>query len=432
MRRTRRLALGAIASVSALSAVAAGCSSSSSTSAGGSVGSTSNVTLKLYNDKGAWSSYFSQLGGVSKTAIGVGMQPVGYTDEPTYQQFIQASFHTSRKPDLFTWQTGGLLAEIANLHQVADTSAIWQQGIADGDLPQGLEQYYTVAGKQYCVPLNVAYWGMFYNKHIFDKYGLTPPTTWAQFMHINQVLKSHGQTPIYQTSVLFSFVWFEQLLAGTAPDVYQALSTGKASYTDPAVVGAMKLWQSMIKDGYFSDPGDKTDPGVMLKTGKVAMASFGTWFNTSMTQQGFKPGTDYGYFVIPNVNPSLSKTSVILESGPLCSLVNAPNEAASMKYLKWWITPAAQQPWSSSRGDASANPKVQVSGNEDLTSVMKNAGSGQYDLLLRYFEAAPPPVLTAALDAFGAFVVHPDNYLQQLQTIQAAAQTYWSSHQSGS
>jgi multiple sugar transport system substrate-binding protein len=426
MRHWRRLALGAVAATSALSAALTGCSSSNSSTA------TSNVSLKLYNDKGAWSPFFNQLGAVSKKDIGIGMSPVGYTDEPTYQAFIQASFHTNRKPDLFTWQTGGQLAEIANLHVVANTSAIWQQGIADGNLPTGLEQYYTVNGQQYCVPLNVAYWGMFYNKHVFAKYGLTPPATWAQFMNIAKVLKSHGQTPFYETDVLFSFVWFEQLLAGTAPDVYQALSTGKASYTDPAVVNVMKMWQGMINDGYMSDPGNKTDPSVVLKNGQVAMVPDGSWFNTSMTQQGFKPGSDYGYFTIPNVNPSLPKTSVILESGPLCSLASAPDAAASMKYLKWWITPAAQQPWSTSRGDASANPKVTVTGNTDLSTVMQNAGQGKYNLLLRYFEAAPPPVLTAALDAFSAFMVNPGSYMSQLHTIQQAAQTYWSSHSAGS
>jgi hypothetical protein len=63
---------------------------------------------------------------------------------------------------------------------------------------------------------------------------------------------------------------------------------------------------------------------------------------------------------------------------------------------------------------------------------MQKVGNGQYNLLLRYFEAAPPPVLTAALDAFSAFMVNPGSYMSQLHTIQQAAQTYWSSHSAGS
>ena len=49
-------------------------------------------------------------------------------------------------------------------------------------------------------------------------------------------------------------------------------------------------------------------------------------------------------------------------------------------------------------------------------------------LVNRYFEATPAPVLTAALDAFGAFVTHPGDPMSQLKKIQAAADTYWASN----
>ncbi|GAA3473106.1 ABC transporter substrate-binding protein [Nonomuraea roseola] len=380
--------------------------------------------LTLYNDKGAWSKYFTEMGALSKQQIGLGMKPVGYTDEPTYQAFIKASFRTDVKPDLFTWQTGGLLKEIVGQKQVAETTAIWQEAIKNGDLSEDVATYYTVDGKQYCVPLNVAYWGMFYNKKIFDKHGLKPPTTWDELVTVAETLKKADIKAFYHTSVLFSFVWFEQLLAGTDPDLYDRLSTGKAKYTDPGVVQVMEKWKSLIDAGYFSNPGDKTDPADALKNDKVAMVSFGTWFNTSMTQRNL----DAGFFVIPNVNASLPKTSMIFESGPLCSLAKAPDPAASMKYLKWWTTAQAQEKWSSARGDVSANPKVTIK-SEVLGQVTKDAGSGKYRLVNRYFEATPPPILTAALDGFGLFVTKPDSYRQVLEDIQKKADEYWSTHQ---
>ncbi|WP_214322534.1 ABC transporter substrate-binding protein [Nonomuraea sediminis] len=400
----------------------AGCSS-----AGTAPKQAAKTELKLYNDKGAWSKYFEQMGTLSKQQIGLGMKPVGYTDEPTYQAFIKASFRTNVKPDLFTWTTGGQLEEIVKQKQVADTSAIWQEAVKAGDLSQDLQPYYTVDGKQYCVPLNVAYWGMFYNKKVFDKYGLQPPTTWDDLVKIADTLKKNKVTPFYHTSVLFSFVWFEQLLAGSDPDLYDRLSTGKAKYTDPGVVAVMQKWKQLIDAGYFVNPGDKTDPADLLKTGKAAMVSFGTWFNTSMTQRDLKAGTDYGFFVIPNLNPALPKTSIIFESGPLCSLAKAPDPDASAKYLRWWTTDKAQEAWATSRGDVSANPKVEIK-DEALGQVTKDAGSGKYRLVNRYFEATPPPVLTAALDGFGKFVGEPDSLQQVLDTIQKAADDYWSTH----
>ncbi|MFB4276462.1 ABC transporter substrate-binding protein [Nonomuraea sp. MTCD27] len=384
--------------------------------------------LTLYNDKGAWTKYFDQMGALSKQSIGLGMKPTGYTDSAQYQAFIKASFRTNVKPDLFTWQTGGMLEEIVKQKQVADTTAVWQEAIKAGDLSQDLVPYYTIGGKQYCVPMNVAYWGMFYNKKIFDKYGLKPPETWEDLVATAETLKKNGVKAFYHTSVLFSFVWFEQLMAGTDPDLYDRLSTGKAKYTDPGVVQVMEKWKQLIDAGYFINPGDKTDPGDVMKNGKAAMVSFGTWFNTSMTQRSMKAGTDYDFFVIPNVNPSLPKTSMIFESGPLCSLTKAADPDASMKYLKWWTTSQAQEKWATSRGDVSANPKVTID-DKVLGTVTKDAGGGKYRLVNRYFEATPPPILTAALDGFSKFVTEPDTYKEVLDTIQKAADEYWSTHQ---
>ncbi|MEZ7126383.1 ABC transporter substrate-binding protein [Nonomuraea sp. AD125B] len=384
--------------------------------------------LTLYNDKGAWTKFFDEMGALSKQRIGLGMKPTGYTDSAQYQAFIKASFRTNVKPDLFTWQTGGMLEEIVKQKQVADTTAVWQEAIKAGDLSQDLAPYYTIGGKQYCVPMNVAYWGMFYNKKVFDQHGLTPPQTWDELIKVADTLKQNGVKAFYHTSVLFSFVWFEQLMAGTDPDLYDRLSTGQAKYTDPGVVQVMERWKSMIDAGYFINPGDKTDPGDVLKNGKAAMVSFGTWFNTSMTQRDMKAGTDYGFFVIPNVNAALPKTSMIFESGPLCSLTKAADPEASMKYLKWWTSAEAQEKWATSRGDVSANPKVAIQ-DEALGAVTKDAGSGKYRLVNRYFEATPPPVLTAALDGFGKFVTEPGSYKEVLETIQKAADEYWSTHQ---
>jgi ABC-type glycerol-3-phosphate transport system substrate-binding protein len=417
MRRVRAATALAAAVAVALAVTACG-----DDGGGGGGGTTDN--LKLYNDKGAWEPFFKEVGALSEEEIGLSMEPVGYTDEPTYEAFIKASFRTNVKPDLFTWTTGHRMNEIVQEGVIAETTELWDQAIADGDLAESLRPYYTIDGKQYCVPLNTAYWVMFYNQSIFDEHGLAPPTTWDEFIANADTLVDNGVTPFYHTSVLFSFVWFQQLLVGSDPDLYNRLSDGTASYTDPGVVAVMEQWREMIDNGYFSDPGDQTDPAAQLKSGKVAMGNWGTWFNTSMTQQEMVPGEDYGMFFIPNQNPQNGQTAMLFESGPLCMLDDAPYRDESMQYLEWWVGPSAQELWSSSRGDVSGNPKVEIP-DPGLNEITQQAGTDDYVLYNRYFEATPAPVLTAALDAFGAFVVNPDEYMSQLETIQQAADDYW-------
>lgn len=410
--RPRRRRAWPLALVLALATVlAAGCATSSA-------GSSTNV--QLYNDKAAWKPFYQQMSGLAQKQIGMTITPNGYADEPTYQAFIQSSLQTPEQPDLFTWATGPLLRQLATKGQLASTSSLWQKAIADGELPKSLEQYYTVNGQQYCVPENVSYWVMFYNKHIFARDGLTVPTTWQQFMSDAAALKQHGTTPFYETNVLFSFVWFQTLLAGSDPSLYARLTEGKASYTDPGVVKVMQLWRSMIDDGYMSDPGIKTDPATMLKTGQVAMVPDGTWFDTSMVQAGMKPGSDYGMFVIPAVNPTLTSTPVALETGPLCIPSKPASKSADMKFASWWLTSQAQAAWSDSRDDVSANPKVQIK-DPELNGLTHEVVTSKYQLVDRYYDAVSPAVLTAALDAFSAFMANPNSYQSQLASIQQAA-----------
>lgn len=95
-----------------------------------------------------------------------------------------------------------------------------------------------------------------------------------------------------------------------------------------------------------------------------------------------------------------------------------------MKYLKWWITPSAQEKWANSRGDVSGNPKVKVA-DPELSRITQEAADQQNRLVLRFFEAVPAPVLTAALDGLSGFLVKPDSYRKVLETIQKANEQYW-------
>lgn len=384
---------------------------------------TASGPLNFYTDKAAWEPDFVAMNEASKAANGLELAFTGYADPTAYDAFIKQAFRTDKKPTLFTWHTGDQLGDLVKEGLVAETTDLWTKATENGDVPAGLIDNYTFEGKQYCVPLLGAYWTMYYNKKIFADNNLTPPKTWEELMTIADTLKSKNITPFHQMNFIFEFVWFQAILAGTDPAAYQGLGTGATKYTDPVVVDAMKKWGEMMKKGYFIDPGVSTDPQTLLKTGEVAMAYFGTFFTGQLTAIDQVSGKDYGAFPVPNVNASLPKQQMIMETGPLCAAAGDPNEAAALAYSAWWMGQDAQQTWADKRGDISFNPKVTV---KDPVLAELAAAIKDFEIQKRWLEATPNPIYKVASEQFGAWVTNPsDDPMPTLEAIQAEADAFW-------
>lgn len=64
------------------------------------------------------------------------------------------------------------------------------------DYSPSVLQAQAYKGRQYAIPTGLSYsTGVYYNKDLFKKYGLTAPTTWSQLMNVCAVLQSHGVAP---------------------------------------------------------------------------------------------------------------------------------------------------------------------------------------------------------------------------------------------
>lgn len=388
----------------------------------------SMTTLNFFTDKAAWEPSFKDMNVASKP-VNLSLKFTGYSDPTAYDSFIKQSFRTKKVPDLFTWHTGSQMQELVDQNLVAETTDLWKDAEANKLVPEGLKDNYTYGDKQYGVPLNVAYWAMYYNKKIFDKHNLKVPTTWAELMSCADTLKKNGVTPFHQMNFIFEFVWFQLMLMGESPDVYRKLQTGEAKYTDPEVVKIAKAWGEMIDKKYFVDPGEKTDPQTQLKNGKVAMAYFGTFFTGQLSGIGAKSGEDYGIFIPPNFNPENKRPQMVVETGPLLVGRAASHEKEALAYSQWWLSDDAQKKWSSSRGDVSFNPNVSVADPELKKLVDEvNDKSKDVEIQKRYLEATPLPIYTKETEVFGKFVSNGGDPMPALQALQKAADEYWAQH----
>lgn len=417
----RSLATGLIAAATTAGLLLAGCSSPGSGDTGDQP---VTGTLDFFTNKAAWKPDFDELNKTSEPGAKITLNTTGYSDANQYDAFIKQSFRTDKSPGLFTWQTGPSLKELVDEKLVAETTDVWTEAVEQGWVTEDLRETYTYDGKQYCVPMNIAYWVMYYNKKIFTENDVAVPTTWPELDAAAGKLKAAGVTPYYQTSTLFTFQWFQQLVAGTDPALYDGLATGEVKYTDPRIVAVMNEWLDEHKKGWFSDAGSNTDPANGLKQGDFAMINFGSFFNGSLDGAGMKSGEDYGFFVIPAKNPDLPATPVAVETGPICVAENSKQKALGLAYSKWWMAPEAQSAWSSARGDVPFNPKATVA-DKSLEELGKQVATDKYTLVERYYEATPTPILTVALEQFGAFNANPGDPMPVLEAIQAEADKYF-------
>ncbi|MEV1007503.1 extracellular solute-binding protein [Streptomyces sp. NPDC049881] len=409
-----------------LTLTTAACSSGSG--GGDGAGTADDPTeLTFYMDKGGWNDSFEAQNEVSR-AEGMVLDVVQTpgSDAAAYDSFVRQSFQTNERPDLFTWSTGEKLADLVEQGVVAETTDIWAEAEAEGLVPDGLIDNYTYDGKQYCVPLNVAYWPVYYNKHVFEEHGLEVPATFDELMDAATVLRDAGVTPFHQMNVFFEFVWFQNILAGTDPEAYAGLGTGETSFTDPVVVDAAQQWLDMMHDGYFLDPGVTTEPEALLASGDVAMASFGSFLTGELASIDSVPGEDFGVFPFPNVDPSLPNGQLVLETGPLCVARGAAHEEAALEYSRWWMDDEAQTQWSESRGDPSYNPDVPVA-DPEMAAVVEAVGSGDLQVQQRFQEMVPWDVYNRSKEVFGEFVSDaPDDPMDGLEALQSVADEYWS------
>ncbi|MCD0447489.1 extracellular solute-binding protein [Glycomyces sp. A-F 0318] len=415
--RTRKTT-AAIAVAAAAALVLAGCGG------GGEDDGATTGTLDFYTNKAAWEPDFDELNATSESGADITLDTTGYSDADQYDAFIRQSFRTDKSPGLFTWQTGPSLAELVDEGLIAQTTDIWTKAVDEGWVSEDLRDTYTFDGEQYCVPMNIAYWVMYYNKNIFEEQGLEEPTTWAELDAIAAQLSGEGITPYYQTSTLFTFPWFQQMVAGTDPELYNGLATGEVKYTDPEIVAIMETWRDQQEAGWFSDAGSTVDPAVGLKQGDYAMINFGSFFNGSLDGAGMVSGEDYDMFVIPANDPDLAQTPVAVESGPLCVAENSSQKTLGLTYSEWWMSPEAQTAWSEARGDVAFNPQATVA-DPMLDELGTTVAGDDYQLYDRYYEATPTPILTVALEQFGAFIANPGDPMPYLEAIQAEADKYW-------
>ncbi len=213
----------------------------------------------------------------------------------------------------------------------------------------------TWNGKQYALPMDFAGIGIIYNKKIFSRFMLTPPTTYRELERICKILTANKVTPfaglLKENWSIGHFITMVQtsLLAEKKIPVDTFIADMDAGKTSYGVVDTGKLFS--IIDFYRANM-DKNaeemawnEQQAAFANEKSAMMVQGLWsYGAAMATN---PKLDCGFIPFPVYNDEkLNKFYADVDSCMgLSAQASAEKQKAAKKFLEWLATPQAIKIW---------------------------------------------------------------------------------------
>jgi raffinose/stachyose/melibiose transport system substrate-binding protein len=299
----RRVALTAVALASSLLLAACGGSGSN----GGS-GDGKTLTLWDYESPDsamgvAWNEAIKEFK-ASHPGVKVAFEAKGFEQ---IQKTAPMVLNSHDAPDLMEYNKGdataGLLAKQGLLTDLTGqvTSHGWDKEISPSVATTSRYDARGVmgSGAWYGVPDYAEYTMAFYNKALFDRFGLKPPTTLAELTADMDVFVSHGITPLANAGAEYpAQQYLYQLALSKADrgwvDAFERYS-GKTDFHDAAWTYAAQTFADWVKKGYIAKTSSGTkaeDAGTAFLAGKYPVFFSGSWwFGRFQTEAKFPWGT---------------------------------------------------------------------------------------------------------------------------------------------
>ena len=182
-------------------------------------------------------------------------------------------------------------------------------------------------GKHYAVPTGISFvTGLYYNKDMFEKYGLEQPTTWDEFVDVLQTLKDNGET----------------------------------GFDDPEAVEILEKLKTLYS---FAEP---TFPGISASTvtasfvnEEAAILPDGTWGAQGVIKG--EPDFEWGYFPLPGSDDPEANSILRgkLETN-LAIPANAEDKDCALKFFEFYSQPENYQLYVTENGVMPTQPNMET------------------------------------------------------------------------
>ena len=207
------------------------------------------------------------------------------TSDETFKSRITTNFETGSEPDVLFFFNGVDSNQFVEQGKVVSVDEIRKE-YPDyaSNMKDDMLGASPVDGKNYSIPVNGFWEGMFVNKEVLKKAGVDVPTkdtTWDEFLQMCEKIKKAGYTPIAASLLEIPHYWFEYSIYNfDSPTTHNTVPAKVDDAAGKAWVSGLEDIKTLYEKGYF--PANtltaKDDETFQLFTNdKAAFLCDGSW-----------------------------------------------------------------------------------------------------------------------------------------------------------
>ena len=321
-KRMKRLTGLSMSVLMAVSLAACGSSGGNGGSGGGGNDSDEDKEIVYWN---------TATEGTDKEILDAGVEKFnsetdsGYTvtsvpaQNESYKEKLVVAMSSGECPDMYTCWSGGPMYEYIDSGFAQPIDELFNNSDIKDKLMDAAIGQASYNGHIYAVPyLSVSIAGVFYNKEMFEKYGLEEPTTLSELENICDTLKENGITPFaLANSVKWTGSQYFMCLATRygGLDPFKNAVAGTGSFTDDSFIKAGEKIQEWVKAGYFPDgvnslSEDDGQAKQLMYQETAGMLLGGSWYTGTFASDSEEFYQKIGWFPFPAIEGSDADPSI--------------------------------------------------------------------------------------------------------------------------
>ncbi|WP_245807678.1 extracellular solute-binding protein [Halobacillus massiliensis] len=379
----------------ALLVFAAGCGNNSTGGESGGSGGSDTITL-WHIETGASEKALEDAVARFEEDHDVTVDIVRQENDP-YKTKLSVAMGGGTPPDVFHSWGGGWLEEFVDAGQVKDISE-------DVDTSQYLPAALTPAtfdDKTYGVPLAMDIVPVWYNKEMFEKFGLEEPETYDELLEIVKTLKDNDVIPFSIANQSkwpgsFYYMYLAERIGG--PELFnEAYNREGRGFDDPAYVEAGEKIQELEKMGAFPDGfnGMNFDTGQsrqLLYAEQAGMIIQGNWMLGTTRDDMPEFEEKLGFFLFPTIEGGEgSNKDIVGGVSPVFSVAEkSDNQEMATELVKELTSAETAQQLANEDGAISAVKDVEYEDKyvQQISEVLEEA-----EYMQTFYDQTLPPEL---------------------------------------